>query len=258
MVNSYDYYYWSSTVKRDASRFYLASEIPQFGFHSLYGVTREVAEKLKEVGVAGYTGPVWSKTLALDCDQGEAGRRTADRLLISLGLGFTVYKSGNKGFHYYIDREVAPSADLPQQDKEFVKGFSNAHPDLFDLSIYTHLHLFRAIGGKHEKTGERKQRLYTVKGNELHFEEDALPKEELNSHWITNYQSIFDSPYINSLITPSVEGDRHRHLVKLCYALRNHGTPMEAALWLVEEVSKLAEIPKEEWEVQKLVSSIYR
>lgn len=224
------------------------------GFVSLYQVTKETAEAIEQAGtVKGFKGIVWSKRLWIDFDNEDAARR-ADGKLKEMGYDYVCYTTGNRGLHFGILRNNPPSHLLPLLDKAWVKTH---FPDA-DLSIYTHLHPFRIPGTIHEKTGRPKALVSEQRGRALIL--PPLKREEMQIVYAGPKpgKSVFDCFFVMANTVPVDSGQRHSTLVKLINALKNDaGASMDIAMWWVSEWNKMLSEPKEEYEIEKAVRSIY-
>jgi hypothetical protein len=235
------------------------SELPSFGYSSLYAITEDSARAIEEAGTtARFAGSVWNERLWLDFDSYEAGR-AAEEELNRKGLGYVLYDSGGRGMHFGIRREASPSHLLPYQDKEWAQ----AHFPSCDPSIYTHLHLFRLPGTIHERTGRRKELVREQAGSVL-----TLPKWERKNGSRTDINigdantdsggvSVFESNRIMANTVPTRNGERHPTMMKLMYAMKDHGVVAEAAMWYLGEVNKMAETPKTDEELEHILRSVY-
>lgn len=224
------------------------------GFTSLYQVTEETAKAIEQAGtVKGFKGIVWSERLWLDFDNEDAARR-ADSRLKEMGYDYVCYTTGNRGLHFGILRDHIPSHLLPLLDKAWVKAnFPEA-----DSSIYTHLHPFRVPGTVHEKTGRPKTLLFERRGRTLVL--PPLKREEMQiiSFGQKQGKSVFDCFYVMANTVPVTAGQRHSTLVKLINALKNDaGVSMDIAMWWASEWNKMLSEPKEEYEIEKAIRSIY-
>jgi hypothetical protein len=240
--------------------FIRSSDLRSAGFSSLYAVTAETAEAIKQEGTSkGFKGVVWSERLWLDFDTPEASGRARSRLK-EMEYDHVVYETGNRGVHIGILRDAAPSHLLPLRDKAWVKE----HFPEADAGIYTHLHPFRIPGTIHEKTGKRKQLAYHQEGSAL-----TLPKLEDEvfqngsggeAAWKEGRAaSIFDSRRIMAATAPPDPNlDRHPALVRLLYSLYNEGVEYDKAFWWMCEWNKMLEVPKEDYELEKAFRSIYK
>jgi hypothetical protein len=203
------------------SRYYFVhrNELPPGGFSSLYFITEVQKEELIKTGIKGFRGEIWSPWIWIDEDT-EQGALQTERRLIELNVQYDVYTTGNRGRHFCIHRESAPSKWLPYTDKYWVKTISNTA----DLSIYTGLHLFRLDGTVHEKTGQHKKLLYSVSGDILKLpivEPPTYVEQEEDNEDVVS--SLFINQTIMSLTTAAGEGGRNKRLVDLAVALKNNG-----------------------------------
>ena len=240
-------------------KFFPASELTDGGFASLYSVSPEDAKAIEQEGtVARYCGVVWSERLWLDADSDEAAASVKEKL-DEMGLDYIAYHTGNRGGHFGILRPIEPSHLLPQRDK----AWASAHfGGLVDLSLYTHLHLFRLPGTRHAKTGLPKELVLDVRGKAL-----QLPKLEKNNDRVSlrsvrpvsGGYSVFDCSRVMGNSVPIGVGDRHAALVRLAYALRDEAqVPFDYALWWMLEVNKMFEEPKNEKEVEAVAQKVYK
>lgn len=240
-------------------RIVLSDELPSFGYSSLYTITEDSARAVEGAGTtARFAGSVWSERLWLDFDSYEAGR-AAEEELNRKGLGYVLYDSGGRGVHVGILRDALPSHLLPYQDKEWVQtNFPQA-----DTSIYTHLHLFRLPGTIHERTGRRKELVKEQAGSVLtlpKWERKNVPRSDINSSDIRTDSggvSVFESNRIMANTVPTKNGERHPTMLKLMYAMKDHGVEEGPAMWYLGEVNKLAETPKSEEELAHILRSVY-
>lgn len=227
------------------------TDCPRAGFSSLYYITTETAEALNTSGIAGYKGTVWSPGLWLDCDTEESAMETRARLE-QLGLGFEVWSTGNRGMHFYIERPHAPSHLLPQIDKEWIKGnFSNV-----DLSIYSHLHLFRNPGTRHDKTGKPKIMLQKVKGPALYLSDTVTERQYVNSSASRPDSSIFLDNYIMCMTVPFEEGQRHQALLNLALAMKRVGEPLNFIERWLHHANLLYPERKPDGEIERIIEFV--
>jgi hypothetical protein len=226
-------------------------QCPSAGFISLYSVTESTAAALHEAGTtAGFKGVVWAERLWIDIDSYAAADAVETRLR-SMELNFEAYDSGGKGAHFGVFRNHAPSHLLPAKDKQWVQK----HIPEADLSIYTHLHPFRLEGTHHEGTGRVKVLVASCPGQAL----TLPPLDTKVQKTPQGEKSIFDCFRVMSNISPASEGERHDQLVRLTYALKDDAkVGPYSALWVVDQVNKRFEKPKEYHEIEKIISSIYQ
>lgn len=248
-------YLWKSAVVEKSFKFLAADKLPTFGLSSVYAVPEDTANRmLSEQNYYGYKGEVWSPALWIDVDSYELAEKVKERLL-NEHIAFDVYDSGSKGCHFRIVRRHTPSNLLPIKDKQWVEKFA---PEA-DLTLYSHLHLLRLPGARHEKSGRHKVLLSQHEGRSLDFEGMAAKEPEIRTVSIEKNAegSIFDNFYIMSLTTPAPIGKRHDRLLKTTRGLFNHGkSPQFALEWLIE-VNKRFKEQKTEAELERIVNFIY-
>lgn len=226
------------------------------GFASIFYVDAKTAESVWQAGTTiGYKGLVWQDTLWIDTDSYEAADEVELKLK-ELGYEFISYDSGGRGAHFGVRIDVNPSHVLPYQCKTWVGEHFRG---LADLSIYTHLHLFRLPNTIHERTGRRKEAVGRYPGRAL-----LLPRWEPKSQPLiapvsSGRGSLFDNKRVLANLVPASNGDRHYQLVRLIYALKDsQGVDAPTATYICSEWNKMCEEPKDEAAIQKAVDSIYR
>lgn len=226
------------------------------GFASIFAIDKGTAEAIQQAGTTiSFKGVVWSDTLWIDTDSYEAADQVELKLK-EMGYAYISYDTGGRGAHFGIYLSVPPSHVLPYQCKAWVGEHFGG---LADLSIYTHLHLFRIPGTRHERTGRPKAFVGRHEGRAL-----VLPRWEPKSKPLTAVASnasvsFFDNHRVQSNLIPASNGQRHHQLVKLIYALKDsQGLDASTATWVCSEWNKTCEEPKDEAAIQKAVDSIYR
>jgi hypothetical protein len=238
-------------------RFYSSTDLAGSGcrFASVYAVRKEDAEAIETTSgtAAGFKGIVWSQKLWVDFDTYEAASE-AEKTLDKLGLGYVVYDTGGRGKHIGINRDTKPSHTLPGQDKAWVQ----ANLVGADLSLYWHLHLIRLPGAVHEKTGGIKKLIKRKEGNSVQLgqpkENEAVSVSEVTTSPGAR-NSIFGTWSVMSNITPT--GHR-RQLVELAVALqRDVGVTTEEATWVLLEVNRGFNVPRDVDEIERIVAWAY-
>lgn len=257
-MNDYSYYLYSPIATYGSQpTFYRNNKLPSEGFSSLYAVDEATAHFIaKEGSTRWFKGVVWSPFLHLDFDSYEAAER-AEKRLEELGYAFRAFDTGGRGGHFAVSRSCTPSHLLPIRDKHWV---ASIFPEA-DLSIYTHLHPFRIEGTIHEKTGNRKRLVCERGGGSLVL--PPLARETIQAVRFPsgNRQetgSIFDCFRVMANTVPSSNGERHKTLIRLIYALKDQaGVDVEVARWWCLEWDKMCSEPKGEDEIEKAIRSIY-
>lgn len=228
------------------------------GFTSLYQITEESAEGILTAGTtAGFKGSVWSERLWIDLDSKETLTKIKETLN-GLDLGYVVYFTGNRGFHIGVQRDNRPTHVLPEQDKHWVKSnFPYA-----DLGIYTHLHLFRLPGTRHDKTGGRKLLVESKAGKSLiHAKYDRPTRvygNTSNLQPVSSLGSVFSDFLVMSQLGKVRVGNRHATLVRTSLALRDRGFELSFTRTWLNEMNKQFQEQKTHEEIEKIVQDIYR
>lgn len=225
------------------------------GFTSLYRITLESAEGILEATTtAGFKGSVWSEKLWIDLDSKETLDKTKE-ILNGLGVSYSVWFTGNRGYHIGIQRDAQPSHVLPEQDKSWVRRTV----PYADLGIYTHLHLFRLPGTRHSKTGVRKELVGTAPGRSLVHAPYERPRVHSPSviQSSNSTSSVFSDFLVMSQLGRVRVGNRHSTLVRTGFALRDRGLDSGfTRTWLIE-MNKQFQEQKSHEEIEKIIQDIY-
>lgn len=257
-LNDYAFSIYSPSPNYGVSpNFVHVSALDGTGFGSLYLVTKETARAITQTGTTQkFAGCVWSGRLWVDVDSYEKAKEVELRLK-EMELNFVMFDSGGKGMHFGVLRQTQPSHLLPLLDKSWVK----AHIPEADCSIYTHLHLFRLPGTLHQVTGRPKELVASFQGKSIDVESwkrRVRESDEVQRTFTpTAGKSVFESLRIMANTVPTTMGERHYTMLKAAYGLRDVGVDSYVTRWWVGEINKMCEAPKEEWELNKLVDSVY-
>ncbi len=253
--NFFCWYVWKRSVTNPDFRVLQQSDLPNTGFSSVYAIDESSAEALQRTqNYVGFKGVVWSDKLWIDADTEEAAIKI-DAGLRESGLGFTRYTTGNRGAHFGINREAAPSQLLPEQDKAWVKA---RYPEA-DLKLYGHLHMFRLPGTVHEKTGKPKEIVATVEGTTIiHGRPDKKRAvQSLGSLMNPSTESVFVDNTIMNNSVPCTNGQRHYALLSVATKFSMRKEDPKIALWWLREINKMFTEPKSEEELNKLIHWAY-
>lgn len=253
---TYCWYLWKPRVDGGGVRFLHRSDLPQFGFSSVYAVDRGTADALSQSQeISGFKGVVWSSKLWLDCDTEEASH-LVEQGLRELGLKFEKWTTGNRGAHFGVERIAAPSQLLPAMDKAWVQ----ARFPQTDLKLYTHLHLFRLPGHTHDKTGRKKALVESVEGIALAYDANLklpIPERHTKSARDADFGSVFDDDRIMRWSTPAPSGQRHEVLRKLGLRFAERGELFEFAFRWCQHVNMMFSEPKTDEEIRKVLEWAY-
>lgn len=227
-------------------------------FASVYAVTAHDAAAIQHAAqtAAGFKGTVWSHRLWIDFDTYEAAI-TAESWLKEQGYDYVSYDTGGRGRHVGVLRDARPSHTLPEQDKRWVEANIRGA----DLSLYWHLHLIRLPGTVHDRTGKQKHLHSTNAGRAIVLTPllaggpaEGVGRLQREDEGTSSSESVFSKFEVLQLLQGCDPEGRHKHLVKLAFALRLHsGGGLDEAVWVLGEVNKqFPEGPKEEAEVRRI------
>lgn len=116
--------------------------------------------------------PVSADTLTLDLDQGAPQLARVEGKLAALGLGYSVYESGGKGFHVILTLDsMVTGTNVPYSQRKWAEALDVDA----DLSLYQAGHIISLPGRKHPRTGRRKRLLRVVEGSYLSLQLSSPP-----------------------------------------------------------------------------------
>lgn len=146
---------------------FVQEEVDQWlGFRSVYLYGEEAYERIKKQNAVKNLNkyPVFSDTLFVDFDDGDQSIDSLQTILNTAGIGWKMYFSGSKGYHFHIPTTPMWGKYVPYSHKAYVKslGITTA-----DTSIYKHTGLFRLPGTYHKKTGNQKELVDQARGKLL-------------------------------------------------------------------------------------------
>lgn len=253
----FDWWFWKPSKEAGGVRFLAGSDLPYTGFASIYAVREADSDAIRAAGtIAGFSGTVWSPSLWVDCDSEEASH-SVERRLRQASIAYQKYTTGNRGAHFEIERLHEPSHLLPALDRAWVQ---QNLPEA-DLSLYKHLHLLRVVGGKHEKTGQRKEKLLETSGRVLTAEDyrnldvSVLPKESAPiavGKARGEFRCVFEDPNFEDYWTARTSGSRHHDFCVIASRLLNLGQePAFVHEWLrnLNLITKPPLEPNEIWRI---------
>lgn len=149
----------------------MEARILALGAGSMYHGYYDLEQRETFVNYEGLMKPVFNTIyIDLDDDETKGEKAWVDSLnlcnnLRSNNIDFTLYFSGNKGFHIGIHMhalgitEGKPKAELEFFVKTFLFGLKEIYPSV-DTRIWNANRKFRAANSKHEKSGLYKTMLY--------------------------------------------------------------------------------------------------
>ena len=224
------------------------------GFRSVYQINSEGKQWIEDnKGVAGFgqTGlPVWSDFLFVEFDDDLKSSKELFYKLKEDGIGFELYESGNRSYHFHILRDIEPHSNVPYTDKLFATELAPK----CDQSLYKHLQPWRLEGTIHKKTGKPKKLLRFYKGIPYELELKEKPKREV----IGGPDSfVFDDQYILAdSVMGGAEGERNLLLSRLAARLISYGVPNDVIEWWVRTVNLRNDPPEEDERVEAILRSM--
>jgi len=224
------------------------------GFRSVYQINEEGKQWVEDHGgVSGFgtSGlPVWSDYLYIEFDDNKAAAKRLFNYLRDDGIGFAMYESGNRSFHFHIMRDIAPHADVPYTDRLFVEKIA---PEA-DMSLYRHLQPWRIVGTLHKKTNKPKRLLRVNEGKSIKL--SIVEKQQRERH-INESHMIFDDDTIFAMsCIGATDGERNVVLSSLTRKLNEYGAPREVIEWWVETVNERCDPPESERTVRSIIKCI--
>jgi hypothetical protein len=193
------------------------------GHVSLYAIDEEMARRIMLSGSVRKWRPIhYSSVVWIDLDSRDGINELVDRLC-ELDWYFSVFDSGNKGYHICFKRDAMPSNLLAYKDKLLVSEYFRdlkCYSD-FDLGIYHALHLFRAVGCTHEKTRIKKHHICTRRGNVIpcsdHYEVSILSQDVAArcdvTHEYSEWEKLRNVLFFHN--GPGANGSRYQTMWKL-------------------------------------------
>ncbi len=247
---------WKSKVTDDTVRFIHLDDLPASGFASVYLFSEADARTMEATGTyKNFRGTVSSDTLKLDCDTEEISARMAV-LLQTKKVAYSKYTTGGRGHHYHVPRVEQTSHILPTLDRAFVaREFPGA-----DVSFYHHVGLYRQIGARHARTGNKKALLETVDGVKLDMTKEVLDDFRTTSTTTQNSntpQSVFADPVLRILAIPYHNGERHNRYCAISSRLADIGQPIEWAFPYLANVNLMSESPLPDGELKRILEWAY-
>lgn len=227
------------------------------GYRSLYSFKEEDALAIRESassrGFAQFE--VASDAVAIDLDDGDATLPILEAKLQTLGLGYTVWSSGGKGYHVYIPHGWITSNWLPHSQMLWVEGLGLPH---FDPTLYQHGRVISLPGRVHPKTKRRKALVKTVDGAQLNLALQEPPKPKFN--FMPGRKDLAAALLQWASIAGSepAPGKRHTALWSAAETSASAGLSMEVTLQIAYEVNDGWALKKDDEEVKRAVEQAYR
>jgi hypothetical protein len=165
--------------------------------------------------------PVYSDTLFVDFDDGDASIDRFKSILNSCKVAWEMYFSGSKGYHFHIPIEPMYGVHVPYSQKQFILGLGI---ETADTSIYKHTGLIRLKGTWHHVTNRQKELVESSQGDVLRIPdiENALSDVYMVESSSIELLAALNRAYEYTLDEPGV-GSRHSSLLALAKHLTAAG-----------------------------------
>lgn len=242
-------------VKNDALTVFMQGR--DAGYCSVFMFNQDDAKQIEAAhsskGLDQYE--VYADCVFVDIDTGDNDLGACCAALQRLGLGYSVYSSGSKGYHVTIPlAEIVRGKNVPYSMMKWVESLGVP----FDRSIYRAGALIALPGRVHPKTRVPKRLIQTVEGSPLtlplveapapiHFnlgnDEDALKRALTQLNLLA-----MDEPE---------EGQRHVSIWKTAKSLYEAGIELATALDLIGAINGSWENPKHEDDIVQAVERAY-
>lgn len=226
------------------------------GFRSVYFFGQQAFDLImKRNSVSGIDEcPVFSDTLFVDFDDGDTSIVMFENILTHSGIGYELFFSGRKGFHFHIPLIPMWGASVPYSQKMWIEstGVKTA-----DLSIYKHTGLIRLPGTIHEVTGVKKHQVKKFVGNPLNIPllEKGVLEFELETFGGGSVAAALSSALRSFVDTPG-PGYRHGRLVSIGKKLIEGGLSVDATREMLVLINGEWDHPKDEEEINDCMRRI--
>lgn len=228
------------------------------GFRSVYGFSEEDAKIIRDSNCSRdfKRFAQFSDCLFLDLDDGEASVDGVVAFLKAEGIGFSLYKSGSKGYHTHIPSEPKFGYNVAYSQKVLIESLGIPA----DLSLYRPGSLFRLPGTVHRKTSQPKELIQKFDGALLDYDLVGEPTPK-PAEFTLGDDSDLETTLL-SLITyighPPRNGNRHLTIWSHAERLRRQGLSQGTVLDLLERVNLSWENQaKPESEVRRAVNQAF-
>jgi hypothetical protein len=222
------------------------------GFRSVFGYPPKTASIIRAQGNTKnlQRHSVHANELLVDFDNAREAAEALKAYLVSHGISYTMYDSGNRSVHFHVPIVSLTDPDVPHSLKSWVIE----HAPEADLTIYRHSSLFRLVNTIHEKNPDgKKVMMESHRGRRLRIPlikrakiVDTAPVK--NEHKLERALNI-----------PQHEGNRRVHAWTIANFARKAGFNEDEAYWMLRQWNEKKATPRLKEEVlwQKL-SEAYR
>lgn len=235
------------------------THLPRCGYSSLYAVSEEDARIIQNEGHSRNRDrfKVYSDTLYMDFDDGDATLWNALPKLLELNAPLKIYFSGKKGYHVALPIQPMYGHNVPEFQKVFVTKLGIA----CDHSLYQHGRLFSNPGRVHPKTGVPKHLILELfEGEALKIPEFIVveKKKKIDLEKDIDHLRFGLMRLLQLIANEPMIGDRHTGIWGCATTLRDAGLSEEAALEILSMVNESWKNSKDPEEIEAAVTQGYK
>lgn len=215
----------------------------QYSFRSCFGYPEETAQYIETNGnTKGLSGKVvYCDMILIDVDE-EGNVDAVKELVSNMGLGYSLWTTGNRGIHIHIPIDSVEGVNVPYSITEWLRGAGLW--SLIDTTIYKAGSQFRVPEAIHDNTGLAKTLTKEVAGSTPTVPLLVPPPTVQRNDLVVD-----GDPYdfYSNLLQSRGEGGRHMHMFILWQAGRAAGLDRETVLeWIRWWNDNKAETPHTE------------
>jgi hypothetical protein len=225
------------------------------GFRSVYGFHPTHAKIIKARGNSkGFREfPCYADQLVIDIDNGDEGKIDAEAKIKAAGLGYRLYFSGGKGYHFIIPCSPLYSYHTPYSHMKYVESLGLET----DQSVYRHSSLISLEGRVHPKTKKLKRFLEEVSGKTAEIKIVQPPQFIGN---IPEDYNVLSDGFERAAGLVGMEpniGGRYMDLWRCIKCFSDAGIAPEVAEEIAHAINDSWDNPKEMDEMQRLMEDCY-
>lgn len=253
------YEYRPSVQRAGPPRLISAEQINNVtGFVSVYGFDEQgkrfIEENQSTRGIQGNT--LYSNTLYIDIDDNDAYATEVENRLDAAELGYKMYNTGGRGFHFHIPIVPMIGRDVAYKQRCWMKH----NFPLADHSLYKTTGVIRTPGTFHEKNpGKFKQLVKKHDGQVLEITLKDLPAQVTKRLHVETAEYDNEAILDDLLMTPVQSGSRNNELYKRGFFCKEVGYTLEEATNILQVFNRTFTFPPlSAQEVYNVARSVYR
>jgi len=228
------------------------------GYGGVYMLGEEDAMEIRESrSSAGFDRyEVASDCVPIDIDGGDKQIAETEEILQERGLGYSLFKSGGKGGHFYLPTDLMYHASLPYSHSQYILELGVS----CDTSLYHSGHLISLEGRVHPKTKVKKHFIKEVAGKMADVKIVEKPIFTFSGGDQESTGGIAEAMMLlsNLSINEPKPGNRHTELWAISKDLIRCGLSDTTVHDLLVNIVRKWENPKTDDEIVKLISQARR